>query len=212
MLPTQRSFILLSTYPLLLCLCLGLSACTHPLNDRLTLGGTHTPPTLANTTTTPPPQANASALFASPPTPRSSWTPTQYIAPLDGVVHSWTLTLSPPINKKAPPRILGLYPTANDALAWYQPIRQTQTNAIPPALIWINDAINTLNDLGRSFIGTPYALGYLAVTNQLSEPTTSPARVWKRTETKDQWSSGFPTPAPSNTDTDTQTEPQEPTP
>jgi len=193
-------------------MCLGLSACTHPLNDRLTLGGAHTPPTFSDTATTPPPNASGRDLFSITPTPRSSWTPTQYIAPLDGVVHSWALTLSPPVNKKAPPRILGLYPTANDALAWYQPIRPNQTATIPPALIWINDAINTLNDLGRSLFGTPYTLGYLTVTNQLTEPTTSPARVWKRTETRDQWSSGFPTPASSNTNTDTQTEPQEPTP
>ncbi len=209
---TPRASILLCTCLLLLCMCLGLSACTHPLNDRLTLGGSHTPPTLSQAPTTSPPPANASELFASPPIPRSSWTPTQYIAPLDGVVHSWALSLSPPYKNTAPPRILGLYPTANDALTWYAPIHQTQSASVPPALIWINDAINTLNDLGRSFIGTPYALGYLAVTNQLTEPTTSPARVWKRTETKDQWSSGFPTPASPKADTDTQTEPQEPTP
>tara|TARA_R110002072_G_scaffold42064_21_gene119076 strand:+ start:396293 stop:396877 length:585 start_codon:yes stop_codon:yes gene_type:complete len=192
---------------------LGISACTHPLNARLTLGGAHTPPTFVQSKpTTPPPPATGRDLFATTTPPRSNWTPTQYIAPLDAVVHSWALTLLPPVNKKAPPRILGLYPTANDALAWYQPIRQTQTAAIPPALIWINDAINTLNDLGRSFIGTPYAFGYLVATNQLAEPTTSPARVWKRTETQDQWSSGFPTPASPKTYTDTQTEPQEPTP
>ena len=169
-----------------------LGGCTEPLNDRPTLGGVYHSPTFAaqpqNHTALENPSQD---LLATTPKPRIDWSPTQYIAPMDSVAHSPTLALFGMVKKTDPPRIYGRYPTINDALFY---------STSSPA-IWINDVLFTFYDLGRSFIGSPYAFGYRTATGKLAEPMISPSQPYKRTQTADTWSSGFPTPQAPPEDT-----------
>ncbi len=167
--------------PVLLGLLVG---CTQKLNDRPTLGGAYLSPTFRLNISTPTPLDRPSEdLFASTPKPRSGWAPTQYLAPVDGVVHWPMLRILAPLKRTDPPRVYGRYPTLADAL-------NPQTTA------WIEDLLMTIDEYGRSFLGTPYAIGYFTLTGKLTEPLISP-QPWKRTETANTWSSGYPTAAPA---------------
>lgn len=169
---------------LILLLLVALTGCTQGLNDRPTLGGSYLSPTFRQHTDNHTAIKNpAQHLLTTTSKPRAEWTPTQYISPMDSVVHLPTLTLYQLPKKTDLPRIYGRYPTTNSAL-------YMQKSA---PIAWINDALITFYDLGRSFIGAPYALGYLAVTGKLTDPVESPAQSYKRTETANTWSSGFPT-------------------
>ncbi len=168
--------ILLILIPILLGLLVG---CTQPLNSRPTLGGSYTSPTF-RPSPVPPAALDRPArhLLATTPKPRPAWTPTQYLAPMDGVVHSPMLRALTPIKRTTPPRVYGRYPTPTDALK-------------PQTTTWIEDILITINEYGRSFLGTPYAIGYLTFNGKLTEPLVSP-QPWKRTETANTWSSGYP--------------------
>jgi len=175
--------LLLFTLPLL-------SGCAQPLNNRPTLGGSFLPPTFKPA---PPPSIPldrpAQALFADPPRSRLDWTPRQYISPMDAVVHTPLLQIFEPIRKADPARVYGRYPTPNDALDF----QSTK---------WHKDLALTIDEYGRSLLGLPYALGYFTITGQLNTPIGSPMRPWKRTNTQNTWSSGYPTPPAHNTPTD----------
>jgi len=169
--------ILLMLMPMILVL---LAGCTQPLNSRPTLGGSYISPTFRSIPS--PPAAldrPAQHLLATTPKPKSAWTPTQYLAPMDGVVHSPMLRVFAPIKRTVSPRVYGRYPTPADALK-------------PQTTTWIEDILIAINEYGRSFLGTPYAIGYLTFTGKLTAPLISP-QPWKRTETANTWSSGHPT-------------------
>ena len=140
---------------------LVLTGCTQPINNRSTLGGVYRSPTFRHDTNAHTDlQTPSQHLLASTPKPRVDWLLTQYISPMDSVVHSPILAFSLAVKKTDPPRIYGLFPTIYDALF----IPQTTTN------LWINDVLITCNELGRSFIGSPYAFGYLTATGNLTKP------------------------------------------
>ncbi len=167
--------------PTLLILLVG---CTQPINSRPTLGGSYISPTFRPNTTTPTALEHpARHLLASTPKPRSAWTPTQYLSPMDGTVHSPMLRILAPLKRADPPRVYGRYPTPTDALD-------------PQSTAWIEDLLITIDEYGRSLLGTPYAIGYFTLTGKLTEPLISP-QSWKRTETANTWSSGYPTTAPT---------------
>lgn len=162
---------------------LVLSGCTQPLNDRITLGGQFTPPTFQDIHPTPTINHNPQ-LLNSVSRPRTSWKTTQYIAPLDGVVHTFEMVIPSTPNRRASPRIYGRFPTINDALD-------------PQTTPWVGDVFYAFIQFGRSFIGTPYAIAYMTITGDINEPVFSPHENWKRTASNT-WSTGFPaaTPAP----------------
>jgi len=171
---------------------LVLTGCTQPLNNRITLGGSYISPTFttqARSQTPSLPDAQASR-------PRNQWTPIRYISPMDGVVHSptWALTRIP--KRTDPSRLYGRYPTIDDAA-----LRTVHSN-----MPWINQTLFTIDELGRSFIGTPYAMGYLTVTGRLTKPMLSPTQNWKRTDQTQGWSTGYPSPIPDHTDDETDQE------
>jgi len=119
-------------------------------------------------------------LFSSS-TPRSAWTPIQYISPYDGTVHSPLLRVLPPHKHTDTPRNYGLYPTLADA-----PFTQS--------LPYTENLSRSLKGLGRTFLGTPLALAEFISSGQIAAPSDAPARVWKRTR-QGGWSTGYPTDA-----------------
>lgn len=156
-----------------------LSGCSQPLNDRLTLGGSYLSPTFqSHVDSTTDSHDHQNLLFSEPPNPRSAWSPSQYITPMDGVVHSYELIIHPPLDRDDPPRVYGRYPTVADVLN----IQSTS---------WIEDLLITIDELGRSFIGTPYAIGYTTLTGKANQPITSPRHPWKR-RVAGGWSTGYP--------------------
>ena len=183
-------------------LCIGslmLCACSSPHNDRMTLGGSYLSPTLrppADHTETP--ESQAPNLLIAPLKPRSQWEPIQYIAPFDGVVHSPRLIISKPLEKTDPPRVYGRFPSSKDVL-------DAQSES------WINNLLISIDDLGRTLIGTPYIAGLRLIGFSLDQPSLSPQAPYKRSQESD-WSSGFPqepdqsptTPNGSETDDQTQ--------
>ena len=157
-----------------------ITGCTQPLNDRPTLGGSYVSPTFRKKSQPAIPlDSPTEHLLANTPKPRSAWTPTQYIAPFDGVVHGHTFTLRAPMGQFTYPRIYGLYPT-------------TLTSLDPQSTPWIKQLWHSCNELGRSFLGSDFSVLSLTFTGQLTKPVTSPTLPWKRTDTHDAWSSGFP--------------------
>ncbi|MBL4698650.1 MAG: hypothetical protein JKX70_07440 [Phycisphaerales bacterium] len=159
--------------------CAMLAGCTQPLNNRITLGGSYRSPSFRAVSTTQ--QSTDTGLLDSTPKPRAHWAPTRYIAPIDSVVHTPTFQLFALPKKSDTARIYGRFPTPPDS------IELNSAN-------WSKDLLITLSELGRSIVGTPYAIGYLTITGQLNKPVASPARPWKRTQAKNNWSSGYPTP------------------
>ncbi len=161
-----------------LCLCSG---CTQSLNDRMTLGGTyHSPTFVDHSLSIHEQQSNGlNTLAMTGSTDRSHWVPAQYVSPMDGVVHSRLWRVLHPVSKKDPPRTYGRFPLATDVL------NSQSTKSL-------NDTLNTIDDIGRSIIGTPYALGYMTVTGSIGRPSISPVSPWKRTNSTNTWSSGFP--------------------
>lgn len=163
-------------------LCL-LSGCTQPLNDRLALGGQFVSPSLRGQTTdgvdpVPP------DLFGQPPElERERWQPTQFVVHFDGVVHGQPLRIGRPLRANDPPRVYGRYPTRSDALD-------------PQANGWFDDLRLGVSETGRSVIGGPFALIYLAVSGELAQPAVSPGS-YKRSR-QDDWSSGRPAPVHSS--------------
>ncbi len=155
----------------------ALAGCSQTLNDRLTLGGAQLPPTFDGPV--PGARTGPAVLFGADPRPRSAWTPTTYIAAFDGVVHGHTFVLRAPLEKVSTPREYGRFPTRRDALA-------LQSSG------WFEDLMMTIDELGRSFIGTPYAIGYWVWVGEIDEPTLSPS-PYKRTAGVG-WASGYPAP------------------
>jgi hypothetical protein len=162
---------------------LTLAGCTQPTNDRLSLGGLYITPTFQ----TPKPEntPNTPQLFAATPKPRTAWESTIYTSPYDGVAHSRLMRTLPPLKRDDTPRSYGRFPTTDDALS-------EQSNSSTQDLTF------AIQEMGRTFIGTPFALGYFLTTGQLTTPSIAPDRSWKRTR-QDGWSSGHPNSAPTPT-------------
>jgi len=173
--------------PLMIALCM-LWGCTQPLNDRLTLGGNFITPTFRASNISDPtnPEISAPTLLAATPKPRDAWTPIQYISPYDGVVHSPLLRVRPPHKHLDTPRNYGLYPTIHDA-------------SYSQSLTYEKDLSEPLKALGRTVVGTPYALTQFILSGELTAPSDAPFRVWKRAKPS-RWSTGNPLAAPSNLD------------
>ncbi|MFG0245797.1 MAG: hypothetical protein ACF8MF_07085 [Phycisphaerales bacterium JB052] len=166
-----------SRVSILLCLgSLSMVSCAQRLNDRLTLGGRLVSPSLDQNRTTSF-EARSPELFAESVPARSGWRPTQFLVPLDGVVHGHRFLLSPPLRSNAPARTYGRFPSSCDALD-------------PQAHSWSDDLFETGRELGRTLIGGVYAAGYLTWKGELHRPRVSPS-PYKRTQ-QDEWSSGQP--------------------
>jgi hypothetical protein len=163
----------------------AISGCTRALNARTTLGGSFISPTLGGTDHR---GATARASLLSDPVDatREAWRPTQFVVAFDGVVHGQTLRVLPRLRPRSTPREYGRYPSAGDVLA-------------PQSHGWMQEFAFFGSELGRSIVGTPYAIGYLVWQGELDDPTVSPG-AYKRTPQTD-WSSGTPAdPSPeSNT-------------
>ena len=156
-----------------------MGGCTQPLNARSTLGGSYLSPTFRTSSTAHNPlESPAIFLLGTTPKPRSAWTPTQYLAPFDGVVHTPTMMALKAPKRTDLPRPYGRYPSADDVLSMQ-------------SSLWFDDVLFTFSELGRSVFGTPYAAGYFTYAGYLSKQITSPRTPWKRTRA-DGWSSGFP--------------------
>ncbi|MEX0876657.1 MAG: hypothetical protein WD114_04275 [Phycisphaerales bacterium] len=153
-----------------------LPACVQPLNDRITFGGSHKPPTFQEVAPaeTSDPSLN---LFGEVTRFRSDWTPTPYIVTFDGVVHGHIFRLHAPIGKASTPREYGRFPTGRDVLA------DQSSN-------WANDLGEGVKGLGRSVIGGPFAVFYFIWNGELGEPTVTPI-PYKRTP-QTGWASGYP--------------------
>ncbi|MGJ8636109.1 MAG: hypothetical protein ACSHX5_04640 [Phycisphaerales bacterium] len=149
----------------------SLSACTHPKNARLELGALSRTPTfsLRSATSSPPPTPQ-------PNTPRSRWSTTVIIAPIDGIAHNPTFRLYAIPHKKDPPRVYGLLPTTTTALD-----HQSEST--------ISTTLHTLDELGSTITSLidPFFLHY-----ELTNTHWSPTRPWKRSRQADTWSSGQP--------------------
>jgi len=163
-----------------------LTGCSHPSNDRITLGGSYVPPSLRQDPLAIDLEPDP-VLFGLEPAPRSQWDPIIYLVPFDGVVHGHLFQVRAPIGKTSTPREYGRFPTRRDALR-------------PQSSSWGEDIVTTIGELGRSVIGTPYALVYFAVTGKLGEPTLSP-RAYKRTP-RVEWATGSPAPIPPDRETE----------
>lgn len=168
---------------LLLCLLfamLAISGCTQPMNDRITLGGSYLSPSLAPDSMREPPKS--ASLFEARVTPdRSRWRVIQFIVPFDGAVHTETLRVEPPLLPSSTARFYGRYPSGSDVLD-------------PQSHSWVQDLGFTCSELGRSLLGSPFLIGYMAWHGDLTRPSLSP-KPYKRTQQND-WSSGSPaTPA-----------------
>lgn len=154
-----------------------LSACTHPKNARLELGALSRTPTFA-VESDPPPLPD----LPDPSTPRSHWSTTVIIAPIDGIAHNPALRIYPAPRRDDHPRTYGLYPTAESAL-------DHQTTPISRA---IPESIDELGVSLKSLVD-PVLLFY-----EMTSTPWSPRRVWKRTEQDNTWSSGQPPQEPHN--------------
>ena len=168
----------------ILVMSLYLSGCTQPLNDRLTIGGRFVSPSL-NTAISGQTQSTAPVLFSETVPERSGWRSTTFVVPFDGVVHGQTLVLLPPLRPDAPARAYGRFPTRIDALD-------------PQRRGWAGDFFESGRELGRSLVGTLYAVGYLVWNGELERPALSPT-PYKRTR-QDEWSSGQPARSASEQD------------
>lgn len=159
-----------------------LGGCAQVLNERVTLGGMHLSPSLDSSASAVP-LGGERLLNAPVMGDRSRWGVTQFIVVFDGVVHAPILRIEPPLRAQSSGRFYGRYPETIEVLD-------------PQARSWGEDLRFTLDELGRSLIGTPFAVGYLGWHGELGEPSLSP-RPYKRTD-QDGWSSGFPAPIKSN--------------
>ncbi len=115
--------------------------------------------------------------------PRDRWPSVIVVAPTDGTLTGQTLRTPKYLKKKdsVSARMYGLFPTVRTAIR-------------PAEARWLEDAMGTLDELGRSF-GEMVLMPYRAAVYSFVEPVTwSPERVWKRTNQKSpsSWSSGQP--------------------
>jgi hypothetical protein len=169
---------------LVMLLAMGPIGCTQPLNDRPTLGGQ----AISSAVMVPDPisvRPRAQLFAGQDPCDRTRWQPTQFVAEYDGVVHGSILRIAPPLRSSSEPREYGRYPSRWDVL-------DAQANS------WFEDLMLTGTEIGRSVIGTPFAIGYLAWRGKLDTPTLSPT-PYKRTQQND-WSTGAPAPTTSETE------------
>ena len=153
-----------------------LSGCTPNLNDRPTLGGSYQSPSI-NPSGATVVQHDAPSMMLDRHPDRSRWEPTQFVAHFDGVAHGQSLVLPPPLTTEMPPRMYGRFPSEGDVL-------DAQTRS------WGDELMAWTQELGRSTIGSAYAIGYLAWNNLLGRASYSPT-PYKRSD-QDQWSSGSP--------------------
>jgi hypothetical protein len=169
--------------PLSFSLLLMQTGCSRLHNERLTLGGSYHPPTIhADSFSTTKP-AVAHSLFSESPIDRAAWDAITFVAPYDGTAHHLTMRVMPPLRKDDQPRIYGRYPSIEDSLD-------------PQSHSWAKDGWSTLEELGRSTIGSVFAIGYLVWEGELGKPRTSPI-PYKRAR-QDDWSSGLPATMPPN--------------
>lgn len=153
-----------------------LSGCSHPENARLELGTLERTPTfkskhiLTPATNKPTPSGPTSG------GPRSRWSTTVIIAPIDGIAHNPTLRLYAIPRKKDPPRVYGLLPTTTTALDHQTPSP-------------VSNIFHTLDELGSTITSLidPFLIHY-----ELTNDHWSPRRPWKRSRQADTWSSGQP--------------------
>lgn len=160
----------------LLCGVFAIAGCTQPLNDRPTLGGLYTSPTL-RLGATPQIRRFDPLLGEALIMDRSRWGVTQFIVPYDGVVHAQTLRIEPPLRHSNTARVYGRYPSVISALD-------------PQSRSWGQDLRFAVSELGRSVIGTPFLIVYFGWNGELIRPSVSPS-PYKRTR-QDDWSSGSP--------------------
>ena len=160
---------------------LVLSGCIRDQNARLSFGGMRISPSFQSAPTLKVHKYGGEQLFDSVQPPRVDWRPIQYISPFDGVVHGHELRVYPRLEKNDPSRVYGRFPTNQSAL---------DSQSTGP----LEDAFISIDELGRSMVGTPYAIGYLAFTSELFKPNQSPRIPWKRTKFQ-RWSSGYPIPS-----------------
>ncbi len=152
--------------------------CVHQSNDRLTLGGHQASPSLTPHHISIDPKS-PELLADRISVDRRSWVPVQFVVPFDGVVHGQTLRIEPPLHPESSPRYYGRYPSPADVLS-------AQRRG------WIQDILFSCGELGRSIVGTPLGVAFLAWRGDLDEPSISP-RPYKRTQ-QNGWSTGLPAP------------------
>ncbi|MEZ6163029.1 MAG: hypothetical protein R3B67_01170 [Phycisphaerales bacterium] len=161
-----------------------LGGCTQNSNDRISLGGGFVPGCIGESQSFVNEKQDPE-LFSLGSTVRGAWTPTQFVAHFDGTVHDPTMVLLPPLSTKMSAREYGRFPEAGDVLD-------------PQSHSWGEDMWETVRELGRSTIGSVFAVGYLTWNNGLGQEQVSP-RPYKRTQ-QDEWASGMPDPKTTGTD------------
>ncbi|MDF1808609.1 MAG: hypothetical protein P1U42_02845 [Phycisphaerales bacterium] len=160
------------------------TGCQSSNQSRLTLGGSYLSPSFCPQQNSEQSRASdSSELLSEIVTPRNQWEPTQYITPFDGVTHRSNFIVSAPLKKKDRPRRYGRYPTTEDVLT-------AQDTS------WMNDLMISIDELGRSLIGTPYFITIRLLELKATDPVLSPIFPWKRSDYSS-WSSGHPSEAPS---------------
>lgn len=155
-----------------------LSGCIRDQNARLSFGNALVSPSFVNAPNSKKHALGGSHLFDAVQSPRLDWQPVRYLSPFDGVVQSHELRIYPRQKKNDPARNYGRFPTFQSALD-------------PQSTSGLGNVLMTIDEFGRSFIGTPYAIAYLSITGDLYTPMQSPRIPWKRTKFQ-RWSSGYP--------------------
>ena len=161
-----------------------LTGCAQNRNERIVMGGSYTPPSFG-TSRSFVDQHDEPALFDKGFPDRGVWSPTQFVAHFDGTVHAHSMVLMPPLSTKMDARAYGRFPEDGDVLN-------------PQSHSWGEDLWETVRELGRSTIGSVFAVGYLTWSNGLGLEQVSP-RPYKRTQ-QDEWASGMPDPKTTGTD------------
>jgi len=167
---------------LLLGILISMIGCQSPNQNRITLGGSFISPSFRTPNSAQHYElGNGHDLLSETARPRSQWEPTQYIAPFDGVAHQPHFIVSKPLKKRDLPRRYGKFPTVNDVL-------DNQSTS------WMSNLMISIDELGRSFIGTPYIISIRLAHLNPTEPLISPYLTWKRSNYSS-WSSGHPSEA-----------------
>lgn len=166
-------------YILTTLMCVLQSGCTYSQNERLTIGAAYRPPTIFEHGSTRLDPSGTVQLLDAPAAGRNTWAPMPFVAHFDGVVHGRLLRALPPVRPRSNARAYGRYPTAEDAL-------DPQADGYPQRL-WAG-----IETLGRSTIGTDWAVIYLAWHGELFRDALSPM-PYKRSR-QSGWSSGQPAP------------------
>ncbi|MCA9274710.1 MAG: hypothetical protein KDA29_01665 [Phycisphaerales bacterium] len=161
------------------------TGCTQNRNERIAMGGSYIPPSFSTSQSFVDQHDDEPFLFEKGFPDRGVWSPTQFVAHFDGTVHAHSMVLMPPLSTKMAARAYGRFPEDGDVLD-------------PQSHSWGEDMWETVRELGRSTIGSVFAVGYLTWNNGLGQEQVSP-RPYKRTQ-QDEWASGMPDPKTTGTD------------